>query len=207
MKLIPLFLLIGMLAVSGWAEGYTPEPYSSELVKKAEAGDAKAQFDLGICYQNGLVVTKDNKEALKWYTKAAERGFAEAQCMLGAWYQNGIVVAEDEKEAMKWYTKAGEQGQADAQYSLGIFYENGIGPARNEKEMVKWFTKSAELGHLGGQEYLGTLYYEGKVLPKITKKRLSGLRSQLSREVLTHNIILVVATPRPKGLSKTRAKH
>ncbi len=42
MKLIPLLLLIGMFVISGWAEGYYPEPYSSELVKKAEEGDAMA---------------------------------------------------------------------------------------------------------------------------------------------------------------------
>ena len=53
MKLIPLFLLVGMMAVSGWAEDAKPEPYSSELVKKAEAGDATAQHDLGTCYYYG----------------------------------------------------------------------------------------------------------------------------------------------------------
>jgi TPR repeat protein len=74
MKLIPLLLLIGMFAISGWAEGYYPEPYSAELAKKAEEGDAMPQSELGICYQNGLVVTKDNKEAMKWYPKACEEG-------------------------------------------------------------------------------------------------------------------------------------
>jgi hypothetical protein len=47
MKLILLLLLFGMLAVSGWAEDAKPEPYSAELVKIAEAGDARGQYDLG----------------------------------------------------------------------------------------------------------------------------------------------------------------
>ena len=38
MKLIPRFLLVGILAVSGWADDAKPEPYSPELVKRAEAG-------------------------------------------------------------------------------------------------------------------------------------------------------------------------
>ena len=38
MKLIPLLLLAGMFAVSGWAEIYSPE-----LVKKAEGGDDPAR--------------------------------------------------------------------------------------------------------------------------------------------------------------------
>ena len=56
MKLIPALLIVGMFAVSGWAEDTKPEPYSPELVKKAEAGDAKAQYDLGICYYEGTGV-------------------------------------------------------------------------------------------------------------------------------------------------------
>jgi len=60
MKLIPIFLLVGVFVVSGWAEGYSPE-----LVKEAEAGDAEAQYNLGQCYENGQVGIKDNKEAVK----------------------------------------------------------------------------------------------------------------------------------------------
>ena len=75
MKLITIFLLVGMLAVSGWAEELKPEPYSAELVQKAEAGDAEAQYNLGQCYENGQVGIKDNKEAVKWYTKAAEQNY------------------------------------------------------------------------------------------------------------------------------------
>jgi len=48
MKLIPALLIVGMFAVSRWAYDYrTPEPYSAELVKIAEAGDERGQYDLG----------------------------------------------------------------------------------------------------------------------------------------------------------------
>ena len=66
-----------MVAVSGWAE--VRVPYSPELVKKAESGDAEAQCSLGWCYKHGKGVAKDEKEAVKWYTKAAEKGNASAQ--------------------------------------------------------------------------------------------------------------------------------
>jgi TPR repeat protein len=32
-----------------------------------------------VCYENGIGVAKDEKEALKWYTKAAEQGDANAK--------------------------------------------------------------------------------------------------------------------------------
>ena len=85
-----------MLAVSGWAEIYSPE-----LVKKAEGGDAEAQTDLGACYYEGKGVTQDYKEAVKWYTKAAEQGEASAQRLLGWCYANGSGIAKDENEAVK----------------------------------------------------------------------------------------------------------
>ena len=110
MKLIPLFLLVGMLAVSGWAEDTKPEPYSPELVKKAEAGDAKAQYDLGICYYEGTGVEKDWGEVVKWFTKSAEQGNQYGQCNLGNCYYECKGVEKDWGEAVKWYTKSAEQG-------------------------------------------------------------------------------------------------
>ena len=105
MKLIPLFLLVGMLAVSGWAEDAKPEPYSPELVKKAEAGDAVAQYNLGQCHEKGLGAIKDNKEAVKWYTKSAEQGHVKAALNLSRCYEDGQGVLRDKKQAMKWFAK------------------------------------------------------------------------------------------------------
>ena len=118
MKLIPALLIVGMLAVSGWAEEYSLELYSPELVKKAEAGDAKTQYRLGLCYNNGLGVTKDEKEAVKWYTKSAEQGVAGSQYLLGICYYNGDGVTQDYKEAVKWLTKSAEQGNENAKKKL-----------------------------------------------------------------------------------------
>jgi len=36
MKVMPALLIVGILAVSGSAEDVKPEPYSPELLKKAE---------------------------------------------------------------------------------------------------------------------------------------------------------------------------
>ena len=133
MKLIPLFVLFGMFAVSGWAEEKTI--YSPELVKNAESGDAKAQFDLGACYSKGDGVTQDYKEAVKWYTKSAEQGNAEAQFCLGICYE-GNGVTPDWSKAVKWLTKSAEQGNAVAQVHLAGCYEYGNGVAKDEKEKV-----------------------------------------------------------------------
>ena len=42
----------------------------------AEQGDAKAQFNLGVMYGDGLGVKQDYFEEVNWYRKAAEQGHA-----------------------------------------------------------------------------------------------------------------------------------
>ncbi len=110
-----------MLAVSGRAEEAKPEPYSAELVQKAEEGDAKAQFSLGVFYSSGEGVTQDDKEAVKWWTKSAEQGNAWAQSNLGACYIKGIGVTQDYKEAVKWWKKSAMQGNEGAKKELQLF--------------------------------------------------------------------------------------
>ena len=53
-----------------------------ELKTRAANGDAEAQFNLGVFYENGYGVTKDYTEAVKWWRKAAEQGDAEAKIKL-----------------------------------------------------------------------------------------------------------------------------
>jgi TPR repeat protein len=118
MKLISALLMGGMLAVSGWAEDIKPEPYSPELVKRAEAGDAKAQYDLGLCYVRADGVTKDNNEFLRWLRKSAEQGYAPAECNLGRCYYYAMGIRKNEIEAMKWLTKAAGQGNELANKEL-----------------------------------------------------------------------------------------
>jgi len=45
-----------------------------DLLAKAEQGNVDAQYILGVCYQYGDGVGKDEKKAVEWYMKAAEQG-------------------------------------------------------------------------------------------------------------------------------------
>ena len=129
--------------------------------KNAINGIASDWEALGWFFQGGIGVAKDEKEAVKWYTKAAEQGEATGQRLLGWCYANGTGVAKDEKEAVKWYWKAAEQGEATGQRLLGWCYANGSGVAKDEKEAMKWYTKAAEQGEATGQRLLGWCYSNG----------------------------------------------
>ena len=98
---------------------------SCELL--ATEGDAAAQYNLGLIYENGPGVPQDYAEAVRWYRKAADQGLANAQYNLGYIYAGGQGVPQDYAEAMRWYRKAADQGVASAQYNLGYMYANGQG--------------------------------------------------------------------------------
>ena len=55
--------------------------------KAAEQNYAKAQYNLGICYDKGVGVAIDHTEAARWFRKAAEQNVAEAQNDLGVCYE------------------------------------------------------------------------------------------------------------------------
>ena len=63
--------------------------FSLLLLNKADSG---AQFNLGWCYQNGVGVVKDDKEAVRLYSLAAQQGISGAQYNLGWCYRNGVGV-------------------------------------------------------------------------------------------------------------------
>ena len=74
----------------------------AETKSKAEAGDALAQYNIGVMYYEGKGVARDFKEAIGWTLKAANQGHKGAQNNLGVIYYEGQVVEQDFKEAVKW---------------------------------------------------------------------------------------------------------
>ena len=87
------------------------------LRHKAEAGDAKAQFDLAAAYSEGNGVAKDSAKGMDWLRRSAFQGYAGAQVVLGYIYQKGINIEKDPSEAAKWYQKAARQGDKDPKHA------------------------------------------------------------------------------------------
>jgi TPR repeat protein len=174
------FIIISLLAVAGdlVAANVTnlttqlQEPWESisnrwgslqmESVKTAGTnGDVTAQYYLGYTYDEGLVVTKDPQEALKWMQMAALQGMASAQRKLGWMYQSGSGTESDLSQALNWYLKASAQGDAPANVNIGWMYENGAGMPQDYAEAAKYYRLAAEKGHALGENHLGWLYLHG----------------------------------------------
>jgi TPR repeat protein len=111
-----------------------------------EKGNANAQDDLGLMYDNGYGVSQDYAEAAKWYQLAAVQGNAEAQNNLGSLYNRGEGVTQDYVKALKWYQLAAAQDNAQAQNNLGSLYANGHGVSQDFVQAEMWFTLAAARG-------------------------------------------------------------
>jgi hypothetical protein len=86
----------------------------------AEAGDAAAQYLVGLLHDQGQGVPEDANEAALWYRLAAEQGHPAAQNNLGMLYFDGRGVSVDYGKAEHWFTRAAEQDFAAAQNNLGV---------------------------------------------------------------------------------------
>ena len=144
-----------------------------ELAKKNTIDGKPSDWaTMGRLFQDGIGVLKDEKEAVKWYTKSAEQGDAYGQSNLGACYFNGTGVAKDEKEAVKWYGKAADKGDGWSQNELGRCYANGIGVEKDFKKALEWYRKGAEQGDGSATGSVGWCYETGKGVAKDEKQAL-----------------------------------
>jgi TPR repeat protein len=77
-----------------------------QLRDLADAGDAAAQYSLGVIHSRGDGVERNPAQAAEWYSRAAERGYARAQYNLGLLYANGDGVRRDYVKAYTWFSIA-----------------------------------------------------------------------------------------------------
>ena len=109
----------------------------------AKAGNAAAQFNLGLMLDRGQGIPPHHSMAMSWYRMAAEKGLAMAQFTLGFIYDNGKGVPQDYAMAALWYRKAADQGLADAQNNLGRMYSEGQGVPLDYVQAHMWFNLAA----------------------------------------------------------------
>jgi len=180
-RIFPSLCLLCLCGFQAFAEDAPPAEKIAENRKAAEQGEAQAQYSLGIFYQEGVGVTKDAEEVVKWFRKAAEQGNAKAQYVLGLCYANGEGVTKDDIEVVKWWRMAAEQGETKAQYHLGLYYEKGKGMPKDEVEAVKWFRKAAEQGSAAAQFNLGLTTPTAKEWQRMQSRPICGLTCQTRR--------------------------
>ena len=133
-----------------------------EWLPLAQQGNARAQNNLGVLYDQGRGVAQDYALALHWYLHAAVQGYAMAQYNLGVMYAQGRGVAQDDTLAARWYGQAAQQGDALAQTNLGLHYAQGRGVVQDDAAAVHWYRQAAQQGIAQAQYNLGYMYTQGR---------------------------------------------
>lgn len=116
------FLLICLSCFTFMAWGQ-----DSELIRKAESGDAKAQRELGRAYMRGEGVPKDRAKAESWLLKSAAQGNYQAYFSLGLFYKydkKDEAIYWFKKHMDAWYEEYGKEADHAAEQlrELGVYY-------------------------------------------------------------------------------------
>lgn len=123
--------------------------------------DARAQYNLGLRYERGEGISRNDTMAAQWFERAAEAGDTDAQRLLAFAYLHGIGVPRNESEGIRRLRIAAEWGDAVARRQLGFRYVTGASVPKDEVEGVHWFQLAAEQGDDMAQYNLAYAFSHG----------------------------------------------
>lgn len=115
------------------------------LKKAAELGSAEAQYNYGICFQQGIGEMQSDVTAHEWFLKSAAQGSKDAQFKVAYSYTIGRGVAQDYRKAFQWSLKCAEQNDTDCMFNVISCYMRGAGTAKNTDSMLVWAVRLAKL--------------------------------------------------------------
>jgi hypothetical protein len=118
------------------------------LLEAAERGDAEAQFNLGIIYENGLNDSRyaaegNRPEVVRWMLAAAEQGLPRAQIKLAEMYTGEHDMPESSVRACGWILLAtASLRDAHLQNAQSAYQRACIGLTPAEIEQARSFAQS-----------------------------------------------------------------
>ena len=177
---------------------------------RAEQGDARAAFGLGLLYDLGEGVGQDAAAAYGWYRRAAETGYVLAEFNLGVMCDSGVGTGRNATEAALWYARAAAHGYARAEYNLAQLYETGDGVPRNLDMATSWYAAAAAHGlsaaahkvtSLREERQAGVSSYAAK--PTGPPDQVASLREERQGAVSSYAAKATLAPAIPTGPSVT----
>ena len=131
--------------VDAWKLKLKEEEEVAEWLRKAEAGEGAAMYDLGLWYELGKKgLAKDKAKAFDWFEKSHEAGYASGTGALGRCYLNGNGVPKCFARANTLLSEAAWRGSKNACYNLGLAYAKGcLGFPKDEKMARRYYSMVA----------------------------------------------------------------
>lgn len=137
-----------------------------DLIRRAEAGEAEAQYELGVCYAEGRDVPRDLEQTALWMGRAAEQNHAQAQYELAQMHRLGVFGQVNIEESARLARLAAEGGHMLAAVDLGKCLRSGTGVERNAEEAARWYRIAADAGVPEGILNLANCYKVGDGVPR-----------------------------------------
>lgn len=109
-------LLSTVPAFAGFDEGmnaYTSADFDTaarEFNILAAKGEKESQYLLGLLYEEGQGLPKDDIEAAYWYARSADQGYVDAYFALGQLFVHRKGERQDRMAAHHWFSLAREYG-------------------------------------------------------------------------------------------------
>lgn len=116
------------------------EQQIEEIKRKADAGDAEAQYELGLMYYEGKVLNRDVDKAWQLWDSASRGGCVDAMFRLSKMCADGECCSEFPKSAYIWALIAKKRGHTEA----GELIENLESALNINKEERRLRQKVAE---------------------------------------------------------------
>jgi TPR repeat protein len=165
-----------------------------QLLSLSKQGDAIAQYNLGMFYNNGIGTSRNSKAAFEWFQKSAANNNPLGAYKVGCYYsgQGQEFMPVDHAKALEYKLVAAKAGYTLAQSDVaGILLSS-----KNVAEGIKWLKSAGDQGDFNSLATLFGLYYKGNKIPK-----------DLPSAYLYLNLAMKVATDEPPEKIKTIMKE
>ena len=132
------------------------------FMQASERGHPLAQFNLGLCYENGKGVEKDLARAVECYKNAAAQGQAGAMYNLALLYmEGGGGLPNDPDKSIELLKGAAENGLCKAQSYLGLYYADESSSHCDYEKAVPYLKMAAAKKDPSAEYNLGICYERG----------------------------------------------
>lgn len=138
----------------------------------ANAGDASAQFNLGVMYAQALGVDRDMRVAMDWWERAAAQLHVRAAhnlalaMLAGEPLIDGVTSDPDYPGILRYLKIGADAGYPNSEYTLGKLYAEGVGVEKDDRRAAELFLSSSIKGFAKAQYNLGKVYRDGTGMPQ-----------------------------------------
>lgn len=153
----------------------------SDLLRKAQEGNAEAQWRLGKLYAKGEGVPQSDANAKYWYEQAAVQKDIGIDVLedLACLYMEEDGIPENQEKAIEWFERAAARGSTWAMCNLAAIYA-----LRDDNDKARyWYEQAAAYGDIDDDSLieLAHLYYIDDHVHNNRKKALKWYKQAAKR--------------------------